>query len=411
MKQERPAQDWRVTMAVFTGALFLDLLAWGHMAAFTPLYLRRELDVAPDLVPVWAGVLAAAPLAVAVPLSPFWGVLSERYNRKAVIVRAEYASMIGYALAAIATNPWQLLLSRIAFGFSFGNVAVMLATQSIITPGRRLGSALGIIQAAMPAATAASPLWGALLVQTLGLRAMWAIDAATVLLSGSSILLLVREPNVPRSTAPVLGRVREMAATTIRQPTVRWSFVAWFLLFSGAGAIDPFVPVLIQRLYSGPDPAVAIGLVLGAYGLMTSVGTVALGRVADHVSPTRLLMAASAGLAVIVALIGLSPTLLALAALMLLRAIPMAGTGPALYLHLARVLPASHRASIMSFSPFPRNLAYLVAPLLAAVASSLGLTAVFLLGAFCYLLAFIVSRLLDLAPAFAVRAGAPSESG
>src|SRR5207248_631045 len=127
-------------------------------------------------------------------------------------------------------------------------------------------TALGVIQAAMPAATAASPLWGALLVQTVGLRAMWAIDAATVVVSGSLILLLVPEPNVPRSTEPMLARVRAVAATTIRQPTVRWSFVAWFLLFAGAGSIDPFMPVLIQRLYGGDNPAVAIGLILGAYG-------------------------------------------------------------------------------------------------------------------------------------------------
>src|SRR5581483_12291981 len=144
----------------------------------------------------------------------------------------------------------------------------------------------------MPAATAASPLWGALLVQTLGLRAMWAIDAATVLHSGSSILLLVREPNVPRSTAPVLGRVREMAATTIRQPTVRWSFVAWFLLFAGAGSIDPFIPVLIQRLYGGAQPAIAIGIILGAYGMATAAGTVAVSRVTEWTRPTRVLMAA-----------------------------------------------------------------------------------------------------------------------
>src|SRR6266545_730103 len=124
-------------MLLFAAALFLDLLAWGHLAAFTPLYLRQELGVPAEQVPVWAGVLAAAPLAVAVPFSPFWGVLAERYNRKAVIIRAEYASALGYALAALATGPWQLLLARIAFGFSFGNVAVMLATQSLITPGRR----------------------------------------------------------------------------------------------------------------------------------------------------------------------------------------------------------------------------------------------------------------------------------
>jgi DHA1 family multidrug resistance protein-like MFS transporter len=393
-------------MWVFTAALFADLLAWGHMVAFTPLYLRQDLGVPAEQVPIWAGVLAATPLAVAVPMSPFWGVLAERYNRKAVIVRSEYASCLGYLLAAVASGPWGLLLSRVAFGFSFGNVAVMLATQSIVTPHRRLGAALSIIQAAQPAATAASPLWGALLVQTLGLRALWAVDALFVLCSGSAILLLVREPRTVRSTAPILGRVRQVAATTVREPTVRWSFVAWFLVFAGAGSIDPFVPVLIQRLYDGAQPALAIGLILGIYGLATAAGTVAIGRFSDRASPTRVLMASCGALALVVGLIGLSPTLLALAALLLLRALPQAGTGPALYLHLARVLPPAERAPIMAFSPLPRNLAYLVAPLVAAALSGLDLRLVFLFSAGCYLLGLLVAWLLDRAPAFGPRAAA-----
>src|SRR5437868_7368645 len=104
-------QDWRVPMFVFAGAYLLDQVAWGHMVAFTPLYLRQDLGVPEAQVPIWAGVLAAAPLAVAVPLSPFWGALAERYNRKAVIVRAEYFSCLGYILAALAGGPWALLIS------------------------------------------------------------------------------------------------------------------------------------------------------------------------------------------------------------------------------------------------------------------------------------------------------------
>src|SRR5687767_13300223 len=181
-------------MWLFSIALTFDLIAWGHTQAFTPLYLA-ELGVPAGEIPLWTGVLAAAPLVIAVPLAPFWGVLGERYSRKAVIVRAEFAYVIGFLLTALASGPWELLASRIAFGFTWGHVAIMIATQSLVTPGRQLGSALGVIQAAMPAATAASPLWGALLIQTVGLRALWAIDAATVLIGGMALLLLLRDPD------------------------------------------------------------------------------------------------------------------------------------------------------------------------------------------------------------------------
>jgi DHA1 family multidrug resistance protein-like MFS transporter len=339
-----------------------------------------------------------------VPLAPFWGVLGERYSRKAVIIRAEFAYVLGYLLTALATGPWELLASRIAFGFTWGHVAVMLATQSLITPGRRLGSALGVIQASMPAATAASPLWGALLIQTVGLRALWAIDAATVLIGGTALLLLLREPDVPKSAESVFARVRHVASVTARQPTVRWSFVAWFVLFCGAGAVDPFIPVVIQRLYGGPDPAVVIGLILGGYGVLTSICIVGVGRLSDRFGPTRVLLYSSAALAAITVLMGFSPTLLVFAALALIRAVPQAGTGPTLYLHLAQVLPASYRASILGFTPIPRNLGYLVSPLIAATVSVLGLPAIFIFGSFCYLASVVVARLLSRAPVFVPRA-------
>ena len=82
MPEAAEGQDWRVPMFVFAGAYLLDQVAWGHMVAFTPLYLRQDLGVPEAQVPIWAGVLAAAPLAVAVPLSPFspaaacWSCLS-----------------------------------------------------------------------------------------------------------------------------------------------------------------------------------------------------------------------------------------------------------------------------------------------------------------------------------------------
>ena len=394
-------------MGLFAAAVFVDVMAWGHIAAFTPLYLREELGVPEDQIPLWAGVLAAAPLFIAVPLSPFWGVLAERYARKPIIVRAMFAAAVGYGLAAFAQDPWGLLLSRVAFGLTFGHVAVMLATQSLITPGRRLGSALGVIQAAMPAATAASPLWGALLVQTVGLRMLWVVDAAVLLVLACAVTFLLKEPNVPRSVEPVLNRVRQVATVTVSQPTVRWSFVAWFLVYCGAGAIDPFVPVLIQSLYEGPDPAVAIGLVLAAYGLVTSAATVVVGRLSDRAGPARVLIVSCALLAIVVAAIGFSPTLTVLAALTILRAIPQAGTGPALYLHLARVLPPSHRASIMGFTPLSRNAAYLVAPMAAAALSGFGLPVVFVLGAGCYTLAVVAARLMGRAPAFMLAPEAP----
>jgi sugar phosphate permease len=141
-------------------------------------------------------------------------------------------------------------------------------------------------------------------------------------------------------------------------------------------------------------------LILGGYGLLTSVCIVGVSRLSDRVGPTRVLLASAAALAVITLLMGFSPTLLLFGVLALIRAVPQAGTGPTLYLHLAQVLPPNYRASILGFTPIARNMGYMVSPLIAATVSGLGLPAIFVFGSVCYVAATFVAHLLGRAPAF-----------
>src|SRR6266480_3034357 len=79
--EPRP-QDWRVLLGMFCFSSVIEITAWGHLQAFAPLFLDRELGMDAANIPFWTGVLAALPLCVAVPLAPFWGVLADRYSRK-----------------------------------------------------------------------------------------------------------------------------------------------------------------------------------------------------------------------------------------------------------------------------------------------------------------------------------------
>lgn len=141
---EREPQDWRVLLLLLCfGALF-DITAWGHLQAFTPLFLEQELQMDPTQVPFWTGVLAALPLCVAVPLAPLWGVLADRYSRKLIILRSLAIESVAYGLAAFSHTMVIFVLVRLLLGLAFGNVALMVASLSLATPERRLGTAVGL---------------------------------------------------------------------------------------------------------------------------------------------------------------------------------------------------------------------------------------------------------------------------
>lgn len=387
-------QNWRFLVALFTGSQFLEFMAWGHLQAFTPLYLRGELGVSEGDVPRWTGLLAASSLFVAVPLAPFWGVLADRYSRKAVILRSLYVETVAFGLLALAGSPEHVLAVRLLLGLTFGNVALVLATVSLASPDRRVGTAIGMVQMAMPLASSVGPIVGSFLIGIVGLRGMFAFDSACTLLGALLITFLFREPPRRGSTGTIRSRLKIVVRHVVTSPSLRWNFLAWFFIWSAMGAADPFVPLLIARLYNGPDLPLAIGTVLGIYGLVMGLSTPIAGRLADSLNPYTLLLATTSVLSLSLLGMSFAPDISILTALVLARSLPQAATSPFLYSHLARHTPKEHRAAIMAFTPLPRNLAMLVGPLGASFASSLGVESVFRMAAILFALALVTVVLM-----------------
>ncbi|MBI3979424.1 MAG: MFS transporter [Chloroflexi bacterium] len=383
-------QDWRAVMVIAMSAFFLDVMAWGHLQAFTPIYLQDVLQVPPADVPRWVGLLASSSMIIATPLSIFWGVLADRYSRKWMILRGEFLAVLAYGLVAVADNVWGVLAAHFLFGFCFGTAALIIATQSMVTPERKIGLAISIVQMSGPIAMSIGPIVGSLLIKLIGMRAMFGLDAALAFSSGLLILIFLREP--PGRADPRLSigrRLRIVLAQVTTAPPVRWNFVVAFLASAGMTAAQPYIPVAIERASrsAGVDAVTAIGVILGSVALLSATAMPILGRLADRVGAARIVVVAAPILALVFFGLSWATSLTLVAALVLLRALPQAGTNSPLTIHLAAIVPAEHRSAIMSLSPAPRNFAMLISPALASLVSGFGLGAVFQYAALCLALA------------------------
>lgn len=380
--------DWRFTAGLFFTSVLLQTAAFGQLTAFTPIYLREIIALPPDQVPFWTGTLAALSLGLAIPLAPWWGVLADRYSHKLFIVRSMAVDAIGYSIAAVATDLWHVIALRMVLGFSFGNVGIIFATQSLITPDRRVGTAIGIIQAAMPLGMSLGPLFGGFVIEHLGLRGMFAVNAIVSAVAFLLVVLFLREPDIHSAHVGVRRQLDTVARFVMETPAVRWNFVIWFLLSYGMMSVDPYVPLLIERVYAGPDLPLVIGTVLALYGITTGLATPIVARIGERVGATRWLAITTPVLAVAVLLMSVANSLPAVIGAQLLRALPQSGIQAVLYTHLVHQVPRELRASVMSLSPLPRNVAGFLAPLTAAILSSLSLGLVFVAGGIAYLGAF-----------------------
>jgi DHA1 family multidrug resistance protein-like MFS transporter len=353
----------------------------GHLIAFTPLQLR-ELGVAEADIGFWTGVLVAVTMSTAVPLGPFWGVLAERFSRRAILLRTYIVLAISLLVAAWATDLAWLIAARAIIGLSYGVGGVISATQAMVTPPRYLGRAVATVQTAMPIAASVGPPLGALAIPEIGLHGLYVVDAVMALVAGIVVALLLPEPKDEVKPTSVMGRMGDVLQVAWNTPPVRWNLINQFLVRAGAGTVDSYLAVRITQVAA--DPATAIGWILGAYGVVTTASTYLIGRVADRPDIVRIYTMGMLFGAVVTIGIAVSPWLWLLALFALLRGIPTALARPLLIAHLARVVPRSYQTGIFGLFPTVGNVGGLIFPLLAVGVVGSGLWTAFAIGALGY---------------------------
>lgn len=409
--QRTVLSDWRAITGVFFTAYLLESLALGHLDAFTPLFLRDELGLPVEEVRVWTGLTTAAMFSVAFPLAPLWGSLAERYSRKAVIVRSQYIEALGYLMVAFSPNLAWFFVARLVLGFTFGNIAVLTATQTLLTPERKMASAISTVQAASPIALSLGPLFGGFLLPVIGLRNLFLIDAAGCLVAALLVTFLSPEPRRTGARKSVAANLKGAVGTVWQRPELRWNFACWYLTRGAVQVIGSYLPVRITELVPN-DPGRAIGFVLGGFGVLTSISTWAAGRIADRYGAARVYWPSMIVAAVASVGAALAPALWMLAAFAWARALPVAMTNTVLYAHLAQVLRRDERVPVMTLTPVPRNFAAFSLPLFAAAAANASVSAALLVAAAAYGLAALAGwrLLVETPPALLAEAAADHAS-
>ena len=373
--------SWRGANALFFVCSAAQFMADGHVNAFTPLLLH-EFGLSPAEVAVWTGILVAVTTGTAFPLTPFWGVLAERFSRRNVVLRSYYLYVVAMLLTAWAPDVAVLIPARILLGLAGGTIGVLVATQALLVPRRHLGPAIALVQAAMPIAASLGPPLGALAIPHIGLRWLFAVDAAAALLAAVALTLLMPEPAAPATSGSVLRRTREVLQAAWTLKPVRWNFICAGTLRGATSVVDAYLPVRITQVAA--DPTAAIGWILGIYGALTTVATWFVGRIVHRVDEATIYTRAVFSATILTAGMALAPSIWLLGLLAIVRFVPVAFSNTVLHAHNASILPPAHQTAVLGMSPMPRNFGALLFPLFAAAVASLAPGAPLAMGAIGY---------------------------
>lgn len=378
---EEKSTRWRRVAVLFAVASFVETFGFGHLGAFTPIYLE-QLGLPTEAVPLWTGLLSAVTFSLGLPLAPMWGVWADRYSRKLIIVRSTVGEGLIFLSFGLASEPWHLIIGRMLVGFILGNTGVMYAVLSGMTPRPQLAMAFGLMASGSTLGLTLGPFIGGWLTTQIGLSQLFVLDAVVCCAAGLLLVMFLREQRSPGTNAlSTMDLLRALPGNLRASPLILPLFALYFILFLGPSVQAPFVPLLVAEVYDGPDLPVAIGGIMLATGCLSAVCTPLVGRLAGRIGNRPVLIAAllgSAAAATVQALAADYWTLLASRAALGLFG---GGTGPLVVSMIALATPEDRRASVLNLTLFPTNLAHMGGALLGSLVAVLSLRAVFVCSA------------------------------
>jgi len=362
---------------LFAIAGFFEVAAYGQVTAFTPLYLPR-LGIELVAVAFWVGAITSFSSVTGLPFLPFWGALADRHGRKPLIIRSFVAAFVALSLTALAPNVWIFALARAVQSLGLGNTGLILATLAERAPAGRIAFAFGIVNGANPLGGFLGPLIGGPVVDRLGFPVLMAADAAIMLAVVAMLAFGYRDGFIAKGTGGSLVRMAgDGILLIVRSPRLRALFPALFLLFAGWMLAFIYVPLVVARLYTGPDPASAVGIVFGAGGIGVFIASPVVGGIADRYGKARTLFVGCAALAAIWSAPFFTRELVPFT----IAWTVVNGLAAALFSVSFTLLSASAtdetRGRVMTFAYLPTNIGFVIGPGIGSVIASVDVFLVF----------------------------------
>ncbi len=362
---------------LFAIAGFFEVAAYGQVTAFTPLYLPR-LGIELVAVAFWVGAITSFSSVTGLPFLPFWGALADRHGRKPLIIRSFVAAFVALSLTALAPNVWIFALARAVQSLGLGNTGLILATLAERAPAGRIAFAFGIVNGANPLGGFLGPLIGGPVVDRLGFPVLMAADAAIMLAVVAMLAFGYRDGFIAKGTGGSLVRMAgDGILLIVRSPRLRALFPALFLLFAGWMLAFIYVPLVVARLYTGPDPASAVGIVFGAGGIGVFIASPVVGAIADRYGKARTLFVGCAALAAIWSAPFFTRELVPFT----IAWTVVNGLAAALFSVSFTLLSASAtdetRGRVMTFAYLPTNIGFVIGPAIGSVVASIDVFLVF----------------------------------
>jgi MFS transporter, DHA1 family, multidrug resistance protein len=280
--------QWKRNLYVTWFTQILSLAGFGFMHPFLPFFIQEIGVTDPDAIRRWVGITTATPSLILGLMGPVWGILSDKFGRKLMILRAMCAGSIMLLAMSYAKSVEMVLLLRVFQGLFAGTVTAAATLVAAGTPRERLSSSLGFLSSSNFIGFSLGPMIGGITAEYFGYRVAFRIGSITLLVAFVLVLIFTQDVRVPKPTKS-RERPRETMAKVF--PVGFLICLALLFLIRFARALPAsFIPLHIQEIRGTVEGAsVVTGLLSAAIGGVAAISGLTIARLGDRINKLTLI--------------------------------------------------------------------------------------------------------------------------
>ena len=239
---------WKKNLPVLWLGVFLCCASYTSCIPFLPVYLLRELGVAPEEVNFWAGISFAVTFLGCTVMAPYWGALADHVGQRKMAIRAGYGLALSYFLTGACQDMYQLIGVRILCGLVAGFVPACMSMASSSLPESRMGWGMGLMQTAMASGSIMGPLMGGYMASWFGMRMSFYVGSLALFAATTAVMLVVKDMTIlQKGDFSAISLWRDLK-DSLNNKELRFIMFMFFMIQTCVMTIQPLITLYVGQL-------------------------------------------------------------------------------------------------------------------------------------------------------------------
>ena len=382
--------SWKINLAMLWISQLFVMAGFAAMIPFVSLFIKNDLHVTdPGSLGFYVSMFSFAGAIGYAVFCPIWGMLSDRFGIKPMLLRGTFVSAIFFPMMGYVSHPGTLVALRFITAACAGTTAASHIMIARTTPNNRQGFAQGVLNSAYWSGSVLGNVIGGLLIHYFNYRYAFWFCGILYFLAGFAILFTRDNGELMTNRAAMHPhhRYHPFGPLPAFSSAVLMLFALFFVNAIARTTDIPYFALRIESFTSKEAAPYWTGIISGIVCIGAVLSGVIGGYLIDRIAPLKVLRPAVVITAVTLALQGFTSSLVFFTITRTLQYFVMGAINPLLQKLLSAVTPARKRGASFGFSSTAASAGSAVSAMLGGAVFSLsgGTTGVFIAAAIFFL--------------------------